>query len=590
MRQDLRPDISFVWNIFEAVLQGPFAPNELGKVILPFVMLRRIDCSLEPVNENVRTTYAQYKDEFASNKLVSELYNATKVNGKPLPFYNTSNYTLLTLLDDPINIDINFRTYLNGFNDEVKDILDKFQFEFTIARLLKSNLLFNLIQEICKVSLLTLEESDDYAIGFLYDEITRITYEEIVKVPNQHFAPHDVARLMSVLLFDPIKEKLSQSGSTFSIYDPACGTGGMMDIGKDYILDELCPEDNKPNIVTYGQEIYDLPLAIAKSRDLITGDDATNFKLGNTLTNDLFPAHKFDFIMANPPFKTSWKMNQDSIIKESVNPEGRFQGGLPSVSDSQMLFMQHIISKMTDKGSRIGILTDSSPLSTGEAGTGESSIRKWIIEHDLLECIVALPNDLFPSTSIGTYLWILTNSKDGCRKGKVQLINGVSFFAPAKKILGNKRNDIREEDIRAIMDIYNNFENKDKSRVFNNNDFGYFEFIVEQPKRKADGSLEMKSGQKVADPNLRSTERVRIDQDIMDYFRNEVLPHIDPESWIDFIKTRIGYKIDFQRYFFEYKKPKSSIDLVKTIGIALGGIFSTAVALHLINNHEKGEP
>ena len=564
MDQNKRPDVSFVWNLLDVVLRDVFRHNELGQVILPFVVLRRMDCCLEPVNEKVRSTYAQFKDKLTPEKLVPVLRKATAVDGKPMPFYNTSNFSLSSLLDDPANIDLNFKSYLNGFNAEVTDILENFHFDSTLSRIIKYGLLYNMVQEICAVKAITPEESDDIAMGYVFEEIIRLACEENNEEAGQHFTPRDAIRLMSALLFDPVKDDLNRSGIIRSIYDPTCGTGGMVNVGKKYILEEICTDGNKPTIKTYGQELNDQSFAIAKSESLITGNEAANIKLGNTLTNDKFPTEKFHFIMANPPYGTTWKKDQAYITTESMNPDGRFYAGLPRTSDGQLLFMQHMISKMSDKGSRIGIVTSGSPLFTGGAGSGESNIRKWIIENDWLECIVSLPGDLFYNT--GTYIWILSNNKEERRKGKVQLINAVSFYTPAKKSLGNKRNDIREDvEIPAIMEIYNAFEDGKYSRVFNNQDFGFLELTVEQPKRKANGELDLKKGKKQPDSNLRSTERVRLDQNVNEYFTNEVLPHIDEESWLDLTKTRIGYEINFQQYFYEYQKLESSVVLAEGI-------------------------
>ena len=558
MSQNSRPDVSFVWNILDVVLRDVFRHNELGQVILPFVVLRRIDCCLEPVNEEVRKTYAKFKDKLPPDRLDPVLRNAAKVDGKSLPFYNTSNFSLTTLLDDATNIDLNFKSYLNGFNKEVTDILDNFHFEGTLSRIIKYGLLYNMVQEICAIKNITPEESDDMAMGDVFEEIIRIACEENNEAAGQHFTPRDAIRLMSALLFTPAKDDLNRSGIIRSIYDPTCGTGGMVNLGRKYILDELCTKDNEPIIKTYGQELNDQSFAIAKSEALITNNDAANIRLGNTLSNDQFPSERFNFIMANPPYGTTWRKDQAYIINESLNPDGRFYAGLPRTNDGQLLFMQHMISKMSDKGSRIGIVTSGSPLFTGGAGSGESNIRKWIIENDWLECIVALPTNLFYNAGIGTYIWILTNNKEKRREGKVQLINAVSFCAPSKKSLGDKRNDIREEDIKTIMSIYDSFENGEYSRVFSNKDFGFLELTIEQPKRNSNGELELKKGKKQADSNLRSTEHVRLSEIVNDYFAKEVLPHIDKESWIDLAKTRIGYEINFQQYFYKYQELESS--------------------------------
>ena len=574
MAQNKRPDVSFVWNILDVVLRDVFRHNELGQVILPFVVLRRIDCCLKPVNQKVRETYANFKDKLKPEQLVPVLRKATTIDGKPLAFYNTSNYSFAELLDDPTNIDINFRNYLNGFNSEVIDILDNFHFDSTLSRIVKYGLLYNLIQEFDAVKALTPEESDDVAMGYVFEEIIRIACEENNEDAGQHFTPRDAIRLMSALLFDPVKDDLNRSGIIRSIYDPTCGTGGMVNVGKKYILEELCTDGNKPTIKTYGQELNDQSFAIAKSESLITANDAANIKLGNTLTNDQFPTEKFNFIMANPPYGATWRKDQEYISNESMNPDGRFYAGLPRTSDGQLLFMQHMISKMSEKGSRIGIVTSGSPLFTGGAGSGESNIRKWIIDNDWLECIVALPSNIFYNAGIGTYIWILTNNKEDRRKGKVQLINAVSFCAPSKKSLGNKRNDIREdEDIPAVMQIYNDFEDGKYSRVFTNEQFGFLELVVEQPKRNANGELLLKKGKKQADSSLRSTERVSLDKDVNTYFTQEVLPHIDQDSWLDLTKTRVGYEINFQQYFYEYQQLETSTSIEERIKARHTDIF-----------------
>lgn len=579
MERNKRPDVSFVYNILDVVLRDVFRRNELGQVILPFVVLRRIDCCLKPINEKVRETYKNFKEKLSPEKLVPVLRKSTTIDGKPLPFYNTSNFSMESLLEDPANIDINFRNYLNGFNAEVTDILENFHFDSTFSRIIKNGLLYSLVQEICAVKAITPEESDDIAMGYVFEEIIRLACEENNEEAGQHFTPRDAIRLMSALLFEPVKDDLNRSGIIRSIYDPTCGTGGMVNVGKKYILEEICTDGNKPTIKTYGQELNDQSFAIAKSESLITANDAANIKLGNTLTNDQFVTEKFNFIMANPPYGTTWKKDQAYITNESLNPDGRFYAGLPRTSDGQLLFMQHMISKMSEKGSRIGIVTSGSPLFTGGAGSGESNIRKWIIENDWLECIVSLPTDLFYNAGIGTYIWILTNNKEERRKGKVQLINAVSFCTTAKKSLGNKRNDIREEDIRNILDIYNAFENGKFSRVFSNNDFGFLELTVEQPKRKADGELELKKGNKVADSGLRSTERVRLDQNVNGYFTNEVLPHIDKDAWLDLTKTKIGYEINFQQYFYEYRKLEESTSIAERISTRQQEIMSIVASI-----------
>ncbi len=560
-----RPDVSFVWNLLDVVLHFTFRHNELGKVILPFVVLRRIDCCLEPVNEKVRETYAKFKDALPPDKLELVLRKATAQNGKMLPYYNTSKFSFSELLQDPINIDLNFRNYLNGFNQEVREILMNFQIEAVTARIIRAGLLYNMIQEISAIESLKPENSDDIHMGYIFEEIIRIANEEDNGSAGEHFTPRDAIRLMSSLMFNPVKDDLNRSGIIRSIYDPTCGTGGMVNVGKKYILDELCQNGEKPTIKTYGQELNGESYAIAKSEAMLTGADAANIKLGNTLTNDQFPTERFHFIMANPPYGVTWKKDQAFVENESMNPEGRFFAGLPRTSDGQLLFVQHMLSKMHDSGARVGVVTSGSPLFTGGAGSGESNIRKWMLENDYVEAIVALPKDIFYNAGIGTYIWIFTNKKEERRKGKVQLINAVDFCTPAKKSLGNKRNEIREEDIRKVAELYNSFEDGEYSKVFENRAFGYLELTVEQPKRDENGELVMKKGKMQPDTSLRSMERVPLTVDALKYFEEEVRPHIDHEAWIDIPKTRMGYEINFQQYFYKYQKLEESASIAERI-------------------------
>ena len=298
---------------------------------------------------------------------------------------------------------------------------------------------------------------------------------------------------------------------------------------------------------------------------MITGEDANNIRLGNTFTNDQFKGASFHYIMANPPYGVTWKKEQAFIINESLDPLGRFNAGTPRISDGQLLFIQHMLSKMERNGSRIGVVTSGSPLFSGGAGSGESSIRKWMIENDWLECIVALPKDLFYNAGINTYIWFLTNDKCEKRRGKVQLIDATSFCVPATKSLGNKRNDIRPEDVERILDIYLKFEENDYCKIFPNRFFGSYQITVEQPLYDDQGKIKMKGKNKVADSSKRDTENIPLDTDVEEYFDKEVLPHIDPASWIDYSKTRINYEINFTRYFYKYQAPEASEKIAERI-------------------------
>ena len=485
-------EVGFIWQITDDVLRDTFRKNEIGDVVLPFVVLRRLDCILEPVNQKVREAFTRFQDKLSEEKLIPVLRKAAG----GLKFYNTSKHTLHSLKDEPQYIEINFNNYLNGFNPEVREILESFQFGKIIARLSKNRLLYEMIDAICKIDLHT-DALDNHGMGYVFEELIRISNEQSNETAGEHFTPRDVIGIMNAFLFAGERENLTKPGIIRTIYDCACGTGGMVNLGKKYILEKVCKNsEHKPTIVTYGQELNEQSYAIAKSESLITGEDANNIKLGNSFSQDQFPDKKFHYMMANPPYGVTWKKDKSFIENEALNPAGRFYAGTPRVSDGQLLFIQHMISKMEREGSRIGVVTNGSPLFTGSAGSGESEIRRWIIENDWLECIVSLPKDLFYNTGINTYIWFLTNKKDEKRKGKIQLIDGNAtetitvngkekqshlFCQPNKKSLGNKRNEITSKHIGQLLELYTNFEESAHSKIFDNEYFGYYELTIEQP-------------------------------------------------------------------------------------------------------------
>jgi type I restriction enzyme M protein len=554
-----KEEVGFIWQITDDVLRDAFKKNEIGDVVLPFVVIRRLDCILEGINENVRATYHNFKDKVAEDKLDPILRKAAG----NLKFYNVSNHTLHSLKDDARNIEINFNNYLNGFNQEVRDILDSFQFDKIIARLIKNKLLYEMIDAICKIDMHT-DKIDNHGMGYVFEELIRISNEQSNETAREHFTPRDVIALMNTIMFSTEKDELSLTGIIRTIFDPACGTGGMVNLGKKYILDTLLAnQEKKPTIQTYGQELNEQSYAIAKSEALITGEEANNVKHGNSFSEDQFQGKHFHYMMANPPYGVTWKKDQAFIENESLNPAGRFYAGTPRSSDGQLLFLQHMISKMEREGSRIGVVTNVSPLFTGDAGSGESDIRKWIIENDWLECIVALPKDMFYNTGINTYIWFLTNKKQAHRKGKVQLINAVDYCRSNKKSLGNKRNEITDKHIADILKLYTNFETSKDCKIFNNDDFGFYQLTVEQPLYDAKGKVQVdKNKSPKPDSKKRDKENVPLTADIEKYFETEVLPHI-PDAWIDFDKTRIGYEINFTKYFYEYKGLRAATE-VKT--------------------------
>jgi len=558
-------EVGFIWQITDDVLRDAFKKNEIGDVLLPFVVIRRLDCMLENVNEKVRKSYNDFREKVSEDRLDPILKKASG----GLTYYNTSKHTLNSLKDEPQYIEINFNNYLNGFNPEVRDILESFQFDKIIARLVKNRLLYEMIDAICKIDLHQ-DTIDNHSMGYVFEELIRISNEQSNETAGEHFTPRDVIALMNAIIFTPEKEELSKPGIIRTIFDPACGTGGMVNLGKNYVLDEICENSNhKPTMLTYGQELNEQSCAIAKSEALISGENPRDVKHGNSFTDDHFQGKQFHYMMANPPYGVTWKKDKNFIENEALNPAGRFYAGTPRSSDGQLLFLQHMISKMDNtNGSRIGVVTNGSPLFTGDAGSGESDIRKWIIENDWLECIVALPKDLFYNTGINTYIWFLTNKKAENRKGKVQLINGNAskvigtnakgkeqsdhiFARSNKKSLGNKRNEFTEAHIEALLDLYTNFEESEHCKIFNNDDFGYYQLTIEQPLYK-DDKIVMSKGNPKPDSKKRDKENVPLTDDIETYFSKEVLPHV-PKAWIDYDKTRIGYEINFTKYFYEYK-------------------------------------
>lgn len=542
-----RPDVGFVWNITDIVLRDTFKKSEIGDVILPFVLLRRIDCILEPVNDNVRNLYNQLKEKITMDKLDPAL---RKITGHK--FYNISRHSLISLLDDAKNLSMNFSNYMSGFNSEITTILENFQFDKVVVRLMRNNLLYRMIQEITQLDF-SLEAVDNHDMGYVFEELIRIANDQSNEQAGEHFTPRDVIRMMSAILFTSDADSLRHSGIIRSIYDPACGTGGMINVGKRYILEDICKDSEKPTIVTYGQELNKQSYAIAKSEALVSGENADNIKLGNSFTQDHFATKRFHYIMANPPYGVTWKKDQEFIINESLNPDGRFTAGTPRTSDGQLLFVQHMLSKMEPDGSRVGVVTSGYPLFSGGAGSGESNIRKWMIENDCLESIIALPKDLFYNTGINTYIWVLTNKKKVERIGKVQLINAVDFCTPCAKSLGNKRNEVYDF-VDKVLQIYLNFKENEYCKIIANSDFGQYEFTIEQPVRDEDGNVVKRAGKKVPDTKKRDTEKVPLDCNIKQYFAEEVLPHIDSESWIDFARTRTSYEINFTKYFYKFEK------------------------------------
>jgi type I restriction enzyme M protein len=477
-----------------------------------------------------------------------------------LNFYNSSEYDLTRLKGEPNSLKINFPNYISGFSENVYDILENFQLDKPVEKLIKNNKLYLLIDKLTEVDFHP-DVVDNHTMGQVFEELLRKFSEMSNETSGEHYSPRDIVKLLVSLVFSNSEDNLKGKGLIRSIYDPCCGTGGILTIGKEWITENIS-SDVKVNL--FGQELNSQSYSICKSDFLITGEDPENIKLGSSLSNDQFENKKFDYSVTNPPFGVSWKSDEDFVKTESQNPNGRFSVGTPRSSDGSLLFLQHLISKFKDDNSRIGIVFNGSPLFSGDSGSGESEIRRWIIENDWLECIVKLPDQLFFNTGITTYLWILSKKKSKERRGKIQLIDSSNNFRLLKKSLGNKRKEISEQGRNYILKVYEEFKENEICKIYSNEFFGYKKLTVEQPLVQ-DGKVVMdKKGNVKPDGSLRDTERIPLDVDIDDYFEKEVKPHL-PNSWVDKDKTQVGYEINFTKYFYKYTPIRSVQDVLKDL-------------------------
>lgn len=558
LSSNINEKAALIWAIADK-LTGVYKPHEYGEVILPLTVIRRFDCILADTKEAVLEKYESVK-----TLPMHDVFLKKAAGG--LEFYNTSKYTFERLLDDPDNIEDNFRDYLNGFSENVRGIIEKFKFDGHITTMANKGILYIVIKEFTSPKAnLHPNVISNLEMGYIFEEIIRKFSESHNEDAGQHYTPREVIRLMVNILFNDDSDILSGNNVAKTIYDPACGTGGMLSVAEEY-LHEL---NKSTELLAFGQELNDQTFAICKADMLIKGNNADYIKDGNTLSDDQFEGHTFDYIISNPPFGREWKNEKTKVEAEAKRGfAGRFGAGLPATSDGQMLFLMTAISKMKDisqGGSRIAIIHNGSPLFTGDAGSGASNIRKYILENDLLEAIISLPNDIFYNTGIATYIWVLSNKKAGTkREGKVQLINANGLFEKRRKALGNKRNDIPESAIEEITRLYGDFRETEISKIFDNEDFGYTKITVERPLRDENGEFVLKKGKKQPDSSLRDTENVPLNEDIHEYFKREVLPFA-PDAWIDEKKSKVGYEIPFTRYFYKYEAPKPSDEIMAEI-------------------------
>ena len=575
---------NLIWEVAD-LLRGDYKQSDYGKVILPLTVLRRLDCVLADSKERVLTYLPKISTLSDSAKDVA----LNKIAG--FNFHNRSKYDFKQLIADPNNIAANLKNYISGFSASAREIIEYFNFDDQITRMddPKADILYKVVK---KFSEINLKDVSTIEMGYVFEELIRRFSEQSNETAGEHFTPREVIKLMVNILFNTDNEILTQAGIVKTLYDPACGTGGMLSVAEQY-LTELNP---KAKLEVFGQEINPESYAICKSDMLIKGQNPSNIKFGNTFTVDGLEDAKFDYMLSNPPFGVDWKKAQKIITDEFNNRGygGRFGAGLPRINDGSLLFLQHMISKMKGDGSRIAVVFNGSPLFTGSAGNGESEIRQWVIKNDWLEAIIALPDQLFYNTGISTYIWIVNNRKSEDRKGFIQLINATGvkdeelvkngdiafnrFWERMPRSLGNKRKRIQDVDeskgIGYISKLYGDYKNGEFVKILPNNFFSYWRVTVEQPMRDNDGNIIVsKMGEKKANTSLRDYENIPflrdvdgtlVPQTIKEYFDREVLPDV-PDAWIDESKTKVGYEVNHSRYFYEFKQPRSLEDIMAEI-------------------------
>ena len=545
---------SLIWSIADKLV-GVYKPHEYGDVILPLTVLKRFDSVLSDKKDKVLEMAKKYPETFAKRDFILKETAGQK-------FYNTSKYDFKRLLDDPDNIEENFYNYINGYSDEVKDIIKNFDLNKQIEKMASNGILYQVIDTFnSEKANLHPNYVSNIEMGYIFEEIIRRFNELSNEEAGQHYTPREVIELMVNLIFED-EEELADSSKIKTVYDGACGTGGMLTAAMEYAK----KLNSSSRMLCYGQELNAQTYAICKADMLIKGEDSNNIRHGNTLSGDLFPGETFDYIIMNPPFGIEWKNEKNAVLKESEKgSDGRFPAGTPAISDSQLLFLQNAVSKMKPEGSKVAIIHNGSALFKGDAGSGESEIRRYVIENDLLDCIIQLPNDMFYNTGIATYIWILSNKKPGHRIGKVQLINASEFYNKMRKNLGSKRNELSKEHIDNITKIYGDFVENEYSKIFENEYFGYRKVTVLQPELNEDGTPKKnKKGEYIPNKELTDTENIPLQETIEDYMNREVIPFVK-YAYIDESKTKIGYEISFTKYFYKYQEPRKTEEIMKEI-------------------------
>ncbi|WP_261303984.1 type I restriction-modification system subunit M [Paenibacillus andongensis] len=551
---------TMIWNNANHLV-GLYKPHEYGKVVLPMTVIKRFHDTLLPTREKVLETYEKVKN--------FEVKDGFLESASGLSFYNTSPFTFESLLADSSHIEDNFRAYINGFSDNVQDVLAHFEFDKEITKLANNNILFYIIQEFNKKSsYLGADLITAVDMGYIFEDLIKTFSESYNEEAGAHFTSRDIIYLMTDLLICDEKDALVQNGVVKTVYDQTMGTSQMLGCMEE----RLRALDADAEIRSFGQEFNPETYAIAKADMIIKGGSADNMKFGDTLSDDKFSGYTFDYCISNPPFGIDWKREEAAVKAENkLGDKGRFGAGLPKISDGQMLFMLNGVSKLKDTG-KMAIIQNGSPLFSGAAGSGESEIRRYLIENDWLDAIIQLSTDAFYNTGIATYVWMITKNKPSHREGKVQLIDASNMYEQRRKAIGNKRNDITDVCRDIIVQAYGENQNKiytigDKtceSKIIENINFGFNKITIESPLLDENGKPVMKAKKKVPDTSKRDTENVPLTEDIDVYFEREVKP-FNPDAWIDKSKTTVGYEIPFTRYFYKYVSTEKSEDIANRI-------------------------
>ena len=575
---NIQEKATVIWNIANALF-GYFKPHEYGLVILPMTVVKRFHDCLLPTHDAVLAQYEKVKSFAVIDGFL------TRASG--YQFYNTSKFTFESLLSDPENIEANFRDYIAGFSPNVQDVLAKFDFENVIKRMVECGSLYLVIKEFNSPrGYLGPDKISAVDCGYIFEDLVKRFSESFGEEAGAHFTSRDIIYLMTDILLSDAD--LTDSGNV-TVYDMTMGTSQMLSC-----MEERIHEINSDIEVTcFGQEFNPSTFAIAKADMMIRGGDPNNMRFGDTLSEDQFPGYTFQYIISNPPFGIDWKREQKAVEAEAAKGElGRFAPGLPKISDGQQLFVLNGLAKLAANG-KMAIIQNGSPLFSGDAGSGPSNIRQYILENDWLDCIIQLSADMFMNTPISSCIWVLCKNKPTYRAGKVQLINASHCYETRRKSIGNKKNDITDLCRDLIVQAYGEFENCAiygeksgiycESKIFDTVEFGYNKIVVERPLRDENGEIVRKKGKPVADASLRDTENVPLEEDIDRYFEREVLPYA-PDAWIDKSKTKVGYEIPMTRCFYEYQKPEASDDiLTRIIGL------EDEIATSLKSLFDKGE-